>query len=534
MSANNTYDFIVIGSGPGGGVLSTRLTENESVSVLLIEAGGSKIPEASSSPFRWNEMLLGEYDWAYFSEEQEFLDNRRVYSAAGKMPGGTSGIYHMIHTRGKREDYDNWAYNGCNGWSYNEVLPYLQKLENQVDDTNPECGKGGPINVINAKNEGNPISKSFLEACSDLGYPIVEDFNDATKLGNNMGAGWHHVNIKDGERWGVYKGYLEKSLLRNNLTFSTDSFVTKLIIEEKKCTGVEYIKDGKTCKAFATKEVILSAGAIQSPKLLMLSGIGDPDLLKSNDIPVICDLPGVGKNFHDHPLIIGPMILLNDPGIDPKGNMTEVALFWKSFEEMTCPDMEITMVHRAPFGENFFDNVSKRAETGLPVNDVTELVNPRVILTLPGLMRPLSRGTVSLKNSDPNEPPLIDCNYFSEEIDLERMVKMIHIGRSIYKTPTMKKLGAIEIGPGENIQSEEDLRQWVKTNVGSYYHFVGSCKMGIDNMSVVDTSLRVKGISQLRVVDASVMPTITAANTHTTTVMIGEKAAHLIKTNYGI
>ena len=182
----------------------------------------------------------------------------------------------------------------------------------------------------------------------------------------------------------------------------------------------------------------------------------------------------------------------------------------------------------------FFDNVSKRAETGLPVNDVTELVNPRVILTLPGLMRPLSRGTVTLKNSDPKESPLIDCNYFSEEIDLERMVKMIHIGRSIYKTPTMKKLGAMEIGPGENIQSEEDLRQWVKTNVGSYYHFVGSCKMGIDNMSVVDTALRVKGISQLRVVDASVMPTITAANTHTTTVMIGEKAADLIKTHYSI
>lgn len=521
------FDFIIVGSGPGGSVLANRLTENSGFSVCVLEAGGSDIPEASVNPHRWNELLLTDLDWAYMSEPQPGINNRQVYSAAGRVAGGTSVLYHMIHTRGRKEDYDNWAYNGCSDWSYNDILPYLKKLENQVDDTNPDAGKGGPINVVNAKDMGNPVSQSFIDACGELGFPIVDDFN-----ASNFGAGWHHVDIKDGKRHGVYTGYLEPALSRENLTFLDKAFVTKLIIEDNVCKGVEFIKDNQTHTYYANKEVLLCAGAIQSPKILMLSGVGDSGELDEFNIPVKKHLPGVGKNFHDHPLLIGPIILMDKDGPDPKGNMTEAALFWGSEEGMPVPDMEICLVHRAPFGENFFANVIKRVQTGEPIKPVAELVNPKVILTLPGLVKPLSRGYVRLASNNPSDYPKISPNYGDEPIDIERMVAMVKIGREIYKTKAMQEWGAFELSPGPDCQTDEQLTEWVKENVGSYYHFVGSCKMGVDKMAVVDTKLKVYGIDGLRVVDGSVIPTITSSNTHTSVVMIGEKAADIIKKQY--
>jgi choline dehydrogenase len=524
---SDKFDFIIVGSGPGGSVLANRLSENSNFSICVLEAGGMEIPEASVNPHRWNELLLTELDWAYMSEPQPAMNNRQVYSAAGRVAGGTSVLYHMIHTRGRKEDYDNWSYNGCSGWSYNEVLPYLKKLENQQDDTNPDGGKGGAISVINAKDMGNPVSQSFINACGEMGFPIVDDFN-----ASNFGAGWHHVDIKDGQRNGVYSAYLEPTLERPNVTFLSRAFVNKLIIEDNVCVGVEFTKDNQTHTFYANKEVLLCAGAIQSPKILMLSGIGDEQELNKFDIPVKNNLPGVGKNFHDHPLLIGPIILMDKDGPDPKGNMTEAALFWGSEENMPVPDMEICLVHRAPFGENFFANVIKRVQTGEPIKPVAELVNPKVILTLPGLVKPLSRGYVKLASANPTDYPVISCNYGDEPTDIDRMVKMVKISREIYKTKAMAEWGAYEISPGAECVTDEQIRDWVINNVGSYYHFVGSCKMGVDKMAVVDNQLKVYGVDKLRVVDASVMPTITSSNTHTTVVMIGEKAADLIKNEY--
>lgn len=520
----DNFDYIIVGSGAAGSTIAYRLSEMPDAKILILEAGGTKIPEQVAIPYRWNELLLTEIDWAYMSVPQPGLNNRQIYCAAGKLIGGTSNIYHMIHTRGKPEDYDNWAYDGCPGWSFKEVLPYLQKLENQEDNTNPTAGKGGPLNVINAKELGNPVSQTFIDACVELGYPYVEDFN-ATPLG----VGWHHVDIKNGKRWGARTAYLEPALSRPNVTLESNAQATRLLIENKRCVGIEYQQDGQLKTAHANQEVILCAGAIQSPKLLMLSGIGNPEHLQQFNIPVVVDLPGVGENFHDHPLVIGPVGLMSKPGPDPQGNMTEVALFWKSQSDMYVPDLEICLVHRAPFGDAFFENVVRRVQTHQPLEPVAQLVDPRLILSIPGLVRPLSRGWVRLESNDPIANPLINPNYGDQKSDIEHIVTMIKISREIYASKAFSEWGLTPVSPGPEVASDEDLRTWVINNLGSYYHFVGSCKMGTDNLSVVDPKLKVYGVEGLRVADGSVIPTIPSANPHTTIVMIGEKVADLIK-----
>ncbi len=524
----NSYDFVIVGSGAGGSTLAYRLSEMSDATVLVLEAGGSDLPEAAEVPWRWNELLLTSLDWAYNSVPQPGLNERQVYSAAGKGMGGGSSVYHMMHVRARPADMDNWAYNGCTGWSFQEVLPYFQKLENQLDDTNPTAGKGGPITVANAKDTGNPVSQTFINACAELGYPRVEDFN-----ASYFGAGWHHVNIKDGKRGGVFPSYLQPALGRKNVTLKTGALATKLVLDNNRCVGVEYIVDGQRFTARARSEVIVCAGAIESPKLLMLSGIGNPEYLKHLNIPVHVALPGVGENFHDHPLVIGPIGRMNRPGPEPRGNMTEVGLFWGSEPGMLAPDLEICLVHRAPFGEAFFSNVVKRLQTGQPIQPVQELVDPNVILALPGLVRPLSRGWVRLRSSDPTVAPDISANYGAEPIDIDRIVTMMKIARDIYHSRAFAEWGLQELAPGSAVSTDAELREWVINNVGSYYHFVGSCKMGVDRMAVVDPQLKVYGVEGLRIADGSVIPSIPSANTHTTITMIGERAADFIKAESG-
>lgn len=520
----DSFDFIIIGSGAAGSTLAYRLSELSDAQILILEAGGADLPEAVEVPWRWNELLLTELDWAYNSVPQSGLNNRQIYSAAGRAIGGGSVVYHMMHVRARPEDLDNWAYNGCADWSFQSCLPFYQKLENQLDETNPTAGKDGPITVVNAKNTGNPVSQTFINACIELGYPHIKDFNSS-----HFGVGWHHVDIKNGKRGGVLTSYLLPALKRGNVTLKTGARATKLLLDNKRCVGVDYIVDGQRFTARADCEVIVSCGAIESPKLLMLSGIGNPEYLKQLGIPVNVGLPGIGENFHDHPLVIGPIGRMAEPGPDPRGNMTEVGLFWGSVPEMPVPDLEICLVHRAPFGEAFFTNVVKRLQTGQPIAPVQQLVDPKLILSLPGLVQPLSRGWVRLHSSDPTVPPDINANYGAEPVDIERILTMVKMARDIYRTKAFAQLGLQELSPGPTVVNDAQLREWVINNTGSYYHFVGSCKMGIDHLAVVDPQLKVYGIDGLRIADGSIIPSIPSANTHTSIVMIGERAAEFIK-----
>lgn len=520
-----TYDFIVIGSGAGGSTVAYRLGELADARILVLEVGTGDLPEAVSVPWRWNELLLTDLDWAYNSAPQPALNGRRVYSAAGRCTGGGSAVYHMMHVRAKPADLDAWAYSGCAGWSFADCLPFYQRSENQLDNLNPTAGKGGPMTIVNARDTGNPVSQTFLDACVELGYPLVQDFNATA-----FGCGWHHLDMRDGRRGGVLTSYLLPAVARGNVTLKTRTRATRLLIENGRCTGVEYLENGQTVTAHAEREVIVAGGAMETPKLLLLSGIGPADQLQQHGIAVVHELPGVGENFHDHPLLIGPFGRMAEPGADPRANMTEVGLFWGSEPGLPVPDLEICLVHRAPFGDAFFANVVQRLQTGQPVASVAQLVDPHVILTLPGLVRPLSRGWVRLASADPTVPPDISCNFGAEPADIDRLVTMVKIGRDIYRTRAFQALGLVEVGPGPDVVTDEQLRAWVTDNVGSYYHFVGSCKMGIDRMAVVDNRLKVRGIEGLRIADGSVMPAIPAANTHTTIVMIGERAAEFIKT----
>jgi choline dehydrogenase len=521
----DTYDYVVVGGGTAASVVAARLSELDGATVVVLEAGGPDVNDAVENPARWNEVLLTDLDWAYMTEPQAALNGRRVYAASGRGLGGSSNVYHMMHTRGRPADYDGWAYNGAAGWGHQDVLPYLQRLENQRDATNPTAGHDGPITVVNAKDTGNPISQTFIDACGELGYPQLDDFN-----ADAFGAGWHHVNIRDGKRCGVRAGYLEPALGRPNLTLRTGALVSSLDFTGARCVGATYLQDGQSRTVRANREVVVCAGAIQSPKLLMLSGIGDPEHLREVGVPVRVDLPGVGQNFHDHPLTIGPIGYLSEPGPDPRGQVTEVGLFWGSEPGMTVPDLEICLVHRAPFGDQFFANVIKRVETGEPLVSVQQLVDPRVVLSLPGLVRPLSRGWVKLAGTDPTAYPRVNPNYFGERADLDRMTMMVRMARDIYATKAFTAGWQIsELAPGPKATSDAELADWVTENVGSYYHFAGSCKMGIDRMAVVDPQLRVRGVDGLRVADASIMPAVTSTNPHTTVVMIGERAADFIK-----
>lgn len=505
------YDFIVVGSGAGGAVMANRLSADPAVRVLLLEAGSGQLPDNVHVPQAWYTLLgpSNPWDWGYMSTPQAALNGRQIYEPRGKFLGGSSNYYIMMHIRGHSSDFDSWAHNGAPGWSFRDLLPYFQRLEDQDDDTNPTAGHGGMIAVNNAKNhQPNPTSAVFIEACTELGYPRTDDFNDPDHM---EGAGWHHLNVRNGRRHGAYAAYLEPILGRRaNLTVSTGALATRLLFKGQRCTGVRYIQDGEEKTAEVGAEVIVCGGAIESPKLLLLSGIGNPEQLRQHGIPTVAEVPGVGENFHNH-VLTGAIYETNRPVPAPHQNLSESALFCKSAPGWLGPDIQIAYVH-------------------VPFDIIIGRANPNAVSILPGVVRPLSRGWVRLAGSDPLKPPLVNTGYLSDRADFQRLVQGVKLAREIFHTKAFSGwLTGRELLPGPGYGGEAELQEFVRQRADSYHHQVGSCRMGLDNLAVVDPQLRVYGVEGVRVADASVMPSVVSGNCHAAILAIAEKCSDLVK-----
>ncbi len=505
------FDFIIVGAGSAGSVLAHHLTEDPHATVLVVEAGGTQIPEQVDNTAQWYLLWGTPVDWDYPTVPQAGLNNRVLREPRGKLLGGSSNLYIMQHVRGHSSDYDHWSYASTPGWCYADVLPYFQRLEDQEDESSPWAGHGGPLSVINAHlHQPNPTSQVFLDACHERGYPFTADFNGPTM----EGAGWYHLNIKDGKRHSAARAYLLPAIDRTNLTVATHAQVTKLLFEGTRCIGVAYVQNDMLLTARARHEVILAAGAIESPKLLLLSGIGRPDHLQPFDIPVLVDVLGVGENLHDHPL--GYVTYqAAQPIPPPQLNLSESALFWHSNPGWLGPDLQLSCAQGS-------------------LDFLLAQSHPNTLSILCGVVRPLARGWVRLASADPLAKPLVNPEYLNNAADLDRMVQAMKRARELFATSAFSSWTTTELRPGPDIQCDDELRAFTRQQVMPYWHLCGSCKMGLDRQAVVDPHLRVHGVEGLRVVDASVMPSIPSGNIHTAVLMIAERASDLIKDTYAL
>ncbi len=498
------YDYIIVGAGSAGSVVANRLvTADPALEVLLLEAGGADTRPEIFIPAALPSLFGTEIDWAYMTEPEPGLDGRQIYHPRGKVLGGSSAINGMIYIRGNRRDFDRWAAAGNDGWGYDDVLPYFIRAEGNSRGGDEFHGGEGPL-AVEDNPALDPRSEAFLEAAKELGYPENRDFNGA----DQEGFGPFQVNIRGGRRITSAEAYLHPVMKEPNLTVATNALATAIVLTDGRASGLEYVQDGQRIRAGVRREVILCAGAFESPKLLMLSGIGPADHLTEHGLAVNVDLRGVGSNLQDHPRIDIAFSNPRPTEIDPASNILEVAGFLNTSSDAEGPDVQF---HFA-----------------------TTLVNPALLDRGPGWQiivcptRPLSRGEVRLKSSDPADHPRLLFNYLTEGADRTALLRGLAVARELGMADAFEPIRGEELYPGAAVRDEADLEACLRAMMDSEYHPVGTCRMGTDESAVVDPQLRVRGVDGLRVADASVFPEITSGNTNAATVMVGEKAADLL------
>jgi choline dehydrogenase len=526
------YDYVIVGGGSAGCVLAARLSELPDAKVLLVEAGPRDTDPYIHMPVGFFKMTSGPLTWGFETAPLRHANNRVAVYPQARVLGGGSSINAEIYTRGCPEDYDGWVKDhGCDGWSARELLPYFVKSEGNTRLGGKDHGVDGPLGVSDLVSP-NRVSLAYVQGCMDFGMPYNPDFNS----GNQAGAGLYQTTILDGRRCSAAVGYLKPAIKRPNLTVMTGVQVNRIIVEQNRAKGIEIVEGAQAKQIDAAKEVIVTAGAIGSPKLLMLSGIGPAKHLKEVGVPVVHDLQGVGENFHDHfstdviwvlngahsydkykkahwKLWAGLQYVLFRTG-PVASNIVEAGAFWWGDRNEKTPDLQFHFLAGAGVEEGVG---TVPGGNGATCNSYH--------------VRPRSRGTVRLRSANPADAPLIDPNSFAEPYDLERHIDGIKITQEVGSTRAMRKFVAAEHFPGPGIKTKKDYEEAARANARSSYHPVGTCRMGRDAMAVVDPTLKVRGIEALRVCDSSVMPAVVSSNTNAPTIAIAEKAADLIRGN---